>query len=184
MQARMKQMRRRWRGVIFFSSEIILIFSSNLRGIGTYFVGRAVSTKSIAHEIIISSDIFGTKEVIWTIFRNKDNISYVTLKGNRIKIKVMDQMFLVGGFKNHNIHRYLEWVMHRPKKIHLWKCFTFSVSIFSKKVALPTKSRLLYLDNGATYISSVELLLNLDYARKVKLVRARLHNLHDTVVIT
>ena len=116
MQARMKQMRRRWRGVIFFSSEIILIFSSNLRGIGTYFVGRAVSTKSIAHEIIISSDIFGTKEVIWTIFRNKDNIFYVTQEGNRIKIKVMDQMFLVG-FKNHNIGTYFEWVMHRPKKI-------------------------------------------------------------------
>ena len=40
----------------------------------TYFVGRAVSTKSNAHEIIISSDIFGTKEVIWTIFEQRHHI--------------------------------------------------------------------------------------------------------------
>ena len=66
MQARMKQIRRRLRGVTY------LFFKRNnfdfLRVIGMYllckFVGRAVSTKSIAHEIIISSDIFGTKEVI------------------------------------------------------------------------------------------------------------------------
>ena len=36
--------------------------------------------------------IFGTKEVIWTIFRNNDKIFYVNQEGNRIKINVMDQI--------------------------------------------------------------------------------------------